>query len=121
MADWLSAAPNPWPSASRCLDRVVVNVESVSGRSQRPVVVAAVLLFAASLARRFLAFEHFSNDHWDAYLKREYESMAEIPVEGADDVSILVDRSRSPLRIEPDTAGAVFASALQQRTRRARG
>ena len=64
MADWLSAAPIPWLSASRCLNRVVMNVDFISVRSRWPIVVAAVLLFAASLAWRFLTFNGFSNDHY---------------------------------------------------------
>ena len=41
-----------------------MNVDFISVRSRWPIVVGAVLLFAASLAWRFLTFNGFSNDHY---------------------------------------------------------
>lgn len=44
----------------------------------------------------------------DAYIEREYESMAAIPVEGAGSARILVQRSRSPVRTDPETGWRCF-------------
>ena len=63
---------------------------------------------ARSVPFALLIGDYADFDLLDAYLKREHEPMAEISVEGADSISILVDRSRSPLRIDPDTGWSCF-------------
>lgn len=63
---------------------------------------------ARSVPFALLIGDYADFDLLDAYLTQEYEPMADIPVEGEASIGILVERSRSPLRIDPDTGWSCF-------------
>jgi hypothetical protein len=85
-----------WYSSATRQDRTLERLRA------RPALFA-LMMDTAAFRSRFPLIED--------YVTKEYQPMADVPVEGAGTVPILVQRSRAPVRIDPDTGWPCFAVA----------